>query len=126
MTLTYEEADKRESPFGTRVSVTSWAFTSDGSGDASEVTVKIAGIVKRAVTIPDGVAPPTQNWDLSIEDEDGVDVLCGNGADRDAGGTGAVEQVFPCPGQVAINSSLTFKVANAGDTKKGTVRLYVA
>jgi hypothetical protein len=124
--MIYVEADKRESPFGTRVSVTSWLFTSDGSGDASETTVKMAGIVKRAVCIPDLVAPPTASWDLTILDEDGADVLCGNGADRDAGGTGAVEQVFPCPGQVAINSTLTFKIANAGASKKGWVRLYVA
>jgi len=126
MTLAYEEADKRESPFGTRVSVTTWSFTSNGSGIASEQTVKIAGIPKRAVTIPDGVAPPTASWDLTIKDEDGVDVLCGNGADRDAGGTGAVEQVFPCPGTVSVNSKLTFAVSNAGASKKAIVRLYIA
>jgi len=126
MTITYEEADKRESPFGTPVSVISWAFISNGSGVASEQSVKIAGIPKRAVTVPDGVAPPTLSWDLTIKDEDGVDVLCGNGADRDAGGTGAVEQIFPCPGTVAVHSQLTFAVANAGASKKATVRLYIA
>jgi hypothetical protein len=55
-----------------------------------------------------------------------VDVLCGNGADRDSGGTGAVEQVFPCPGSVAVHSQLTFAVANAGASKKAIVRLYIA
>ena len=126
MTITYEEADKRESPFGTPVSVISWAFTSDGSGVASEQTVPISGIPKRAVTVPDGVAPPTAGWDLTIKDEDGVDVLCGNGADRDAGGTGAVEQVFPCPASIAVHSQLTFAVSNAGASKKAIVRLYIA
>lgn len=126
MTLTYEEADKRESPFGTPVSVISWAFTSNGSGVASEQTVPVSGIAKRAVTVPDGVAPPAAGWDLTIKDGDGVDVLCGNGADRDAGGTGAVEQVFPCPGTVAVHSQLTFAVSNAGASKKAIVRLYIA
>jgi hypothetical protein len=125
MSLTYEEADNRESPFGTPVSVISWAFTSDGDGDASEETVKIMGVIKRAVTIPDGDDTPTADWDLTIEDEDSVDVLCGNGADRDSGGTGAIEQAFPCPGNLAVSSTLTFKAANAGDSKKATVKLYI-
>jgi len=126
MSIIYEEADTRESPFGTPVSVIIWTFTADGDGDASEETVKISGVIKRAVTIPDGDATPTADWDLTILDEDGVDVLCGNGADRDSEGTGAAEQAFPCPGNLAVSSTLTFTAANAGDTKKAVVKLYIA
>lgn len=125
MTLSYEEATDRETSIGSPVSIITYSFTSDGSGDATEQTKKVSGIVKRAVTNPDNTDTPTAGWDLTIEDEDGVDVLCGNGADRDAGGTGASEQAFPCPGNIAVASKLTFKVANAGNAKKGVVKLYI-
>lgn len=105
--------------------VITWVFTTDADGDASEETEKLNGKVKRVVTNPDNTDTPTAGWDLTIEDEDGVDVLCGNGADRDAGGTKASEQTFPCPADIGIASKLTFKVANGGNTKKGVVKLYI-
>lgn len=125
MTLAYDKAADRESPYGGPVSIVTCSFTTDGSGDASEETELIWGVVKRVVTNPDGVAAPTAAWDLTIEDEDGVDILCGNGANRDAGGSGGSEQAFPCPVNLAVASKLTFKVANGGVTKKGVVKLYI-
>lgn len=124
MTLTYDKARRCESPFGTPVSMISWAFTSDGDGNASEETIKISGTIKRVVTNPDDDATPSADWDLTIEDPDGVDVLGGAGADRDTGGTGASEQIIPANPPV-VASSLTLKVANAGASKKAVVKLYV-
>ena len=123
MTLTYDRAETRESPYGTPVSTITWAFATDGSGDATEEAELIWGTLKRVITNPDDIAPPTTLWDLTIEDEDGVDVLCGNGLNRDAADSGASEQAFTCPGNLAVASKLTFKVANGGDTKKGVVKL---
>ena len=125
MTLTYEEATGRETPIGSPVSIIIYNFTSDESGDASEQTEKVSGLIKRVVTNPDDTDTPTAGWDLTITDEDDVDVLCGNGADRDAGDTGASEQAFPCPGSLAVASKLTFIVANAGNAKKGIVKVYI-
>jgi hypothetical protein len=121
--FTYEKATDRETPVGSPVSIITWAFTTDGYGNASEETEKTSGIIKRVVTVPAAAGDaPTAGWDLTIKDEDGVDVLCGNGADRDAS---ASEQAFPCPVNLAVASKLTFTVANAGDTKKGVVKLYI-
>jgi len=107
------------------IAILTWTFTTDASGDASEESVTILGKIKRVVTNPDNTDPPTANWDLTITDEDGIDILCGNGADRDAGGTGISEQAFPCPAEIAVASKLTFTVANGGNTKKGVVKLYI-
>ena len=125
MTLAYDKAAERESPYGSPVSTIEWSFTTDGAGDATEETVLIWGQVKRVVTNPDGTDTPTAAWGLTIEDEDGVDILCGNGANRDADGSGGSEQTFPCPVNLAVASKLTFKVTNGGDTKKGVVKLYI-
>lgn len=125
MTLTYEKASDRETAVGSPVSVIIWSFTSDAGGDASEQTVKVSGVIKRVVTNPDNTDTPTAGWDLTLKDEDGVDVLCGNGADRDAGDSGSSEQAFPCPGNLAVASKLTFAVANGGNTKKGVVKVYI-
>ena len=125
MTITISDrAD--EQPTERKVAVISYAFTTDGSGDASEeTTLKVIGQVKRMVTNPDDTDTPTAGWDVTIKDEDGVDILCGNGADRDADGSKASEQAFPCPANVAIASKLTFTVANGGNAKKGVVKLYI-
>jgi len=108
------------------VALWTWTFTTDGSGNASETTEhEVYGLIQRVVTKPDGVAPPTANWDLTILDIDGADVLGGQGLDRDSGGTGAVEQCVPTIPLCGCATKLTFTVANGGVSKKATVRLYI-
>ena len=107
------------------VALITWAFTTDADGNASEESATVNGQINRIVTNPDNTDTPTAGWDLTIEDEDGVDMLCGNGANRDADGSKASEQAFPCPHNLAVTSKLTFTVANGGNTKKGVVKLYI-
>jgi len=106
------------------VATITWTFTTDAAGDVAEQTsVVINGQIGRVVTNPDNVDTPTTLWDLIVEDEDGADALCSDGEDRDAGDSGASEQVFPCA-CLLIQSKLTFTVANGGNTKKGIVKVY--
>ena len=67
---------------------------------------------------------PTANWDLTITDEDGVDILEGEGANRDPAGAGTSEGYAFTISEL-IASKLTFTVANAGNAKKGVVKLYL-
>jgi hypothetical protein len=102
----------------------SWAFTTDGSGDATtETSATVHGRINRVITNPDGTDTPTTGWDLTLKDEDGVDLLCGDGANRDVADSGASEQMFTCPHNLAVASKLTYTVANGGDTKKGVVKV---
>lgn len=96
------------------------AWTSDASGDAT-ATLPINGAIVRVVTNPDGSAAPTDNYDLTIVDEDGVDLLNGEGVDRD---TANSEQIFPTDVPFH-NGDVTVTIANAGDTKEGVVAIYV-
>lgn len=107
------------------VATATWPFTTDVSGDVTEeTTATINGQISRVAVNPDNTDTPTTLWDFTLKDEDGVDLLCGDGADRDAADSGASEQVAPCPPCPAINSKLTFTVANGGNAKKGVVIVY--
>ena len=109
------------------------AWTSDAAGAVSgtATTRKVSGVILRVTTIPaDG---PTDNYDVVLNDEDGIDVLQGFGADRD---TTNAETITPLVSTtlsgnpvamgtpVAVNSTLTLVIANAGNAKSGTVRVY--
>ena len=82
---------------------------------------KITGYIVRAVTNPDDSDAPTDDYDITLLDEDGVDVMGGNLIDRD---TSDSEQVTPSSPPY-IDSDLTLTVASAGDTKKGVLTLYM-
>ena len=98
-------------------------WTSDGSGDAEDTTTNdYTGKIKHLVTVPDGVATPDDNYDIVITDSDGVDVLNGAGANRDTANT---EQVTETSLGIVGYSKLTCTISNAGDTKQGTVYLYI-
>lgn len=99
-----------------------FAWTSAADGTASGATPNVYdGQALMLVTDPDGTDAPTDNYDITITDSDGVDVLAGVGADRD---TAVTEYVVANLGAVA-KSKLTINVANAGAAKKGIAYLYI-
>ena len=108
---------------------TSW--TSDGSGAATS-TVSFAGTILRVVTNP-GSAAPTDDWDVTLLDSDGLDLFMGRGANRDTTNSehfnpgmsttdGTTTTVIP----VSFTGSATLTIANAGAAKTGTVVIYYA
>ncbi len=98
-----------------------WSWTSTAGGVADKATTETyTGHVFLCVTDPDDSAAPTDLYDITITDGDGVDVLNGDGADR---ATATTEQ-FVAFGFV-FNSTLTLNVTNAGNAKSGVVTLYV-
>lgn len=100
------------------------AWVSDDSdGSASgETEFAYDGKVELLTTVPDGTAAPTDNYDVTLVDEDGVDVLAGAGANRD---TSAAEQVVSSSLGAVASSKLTLAIANAGNSKEGTVYVYI-
>lgn len=98
-----------------------FAWTSDGTGAASgSTTFPYDGKVELLTTVPtDG---PTDNYDITVTDSDGVDVLAGAGANRD---TSATEQVAGASLGAVAGSVLTINVSNAGASKSGVAYLYI-
>lgn len=109
-----------------------WVWTTDSAngaivasstaGEANSTTGYYTGYVVRFVTDPTTDAP-TDDYDVTIIDDDGVDVLLGYGANRD---TSTTEQVAEGSLGWIYNSKLSLVIANAGNSKSGIVYLYVA
>jgi hypothetical protein len=101
-----------------------WAWTCTAGGSAIKGTPHTAtGKLVRLVTVPAAAGDaPTDNYDVTILDQDGTDVLMGAGANRDTADT---EQVAQASLGIVVNDTLELNVANAGNAKKGTVYLYL-
>ena len=99
----------------------SLAWISDVGGDVDEATdVPISGQILRVVTVPSSTAAPTAAYDLVLNDEYGIDVMSGDGANLSA--TAAAQSVQAVP--IAVDGLLTLVVSNAGNTKGGTVHIF--
>lgn len=100
-----------------------WSWTSDAGGDVTIASTKVYdGKLILLETDPDGVAAPTDNYDIVLNDGDGFDVLLGTGANRDTANT---ERVAEASLGAVAGSLLTLVVANAGNAKQGVVTLFV-
>lgn len=97
-----------------------WKCTDAGIVTGSVTTGKYTGEIVRLVTKP--VDGPTDNYDVSINDDDGVDVLMGAGVDRD---TTTIEQRLASVLGVCVDSKLTLEITGAGNVKSGIVFLYI-
>ncbi len=98
-----------------------WISGDDGTVVAATVG-QYSGEVLRAVFIPDeGDTQPDDDYDVAVNDSDGLDVLNNLGANCD---NAAAEQVIGNMGAVA-NSKLSLAVSGAGAANKGIVVLYI-
>jgi len=97
-------------------------WTCDSAGDATATTTNVYdGKLQLVVTDP-GATAPTDNYDITLSDDDSQDLLAGNGANRDTANTEYITQAN-C-GAVA-GSTLALAVSNAGDEKVGKVYVYI-
>ena len=81
----------------------------------------ISGAVLRVVTTPDsGGTQPDDDYDVTLLDSFGIDVLGGSGANRDETNSEHVNLTTP----VVVNSALRLQVSNAGGSNGGTVTIY--
>lgn len=91
------------------------------SGKYYPAPTKIKGFVARVVTNP-GATTPSSNYDITLTDVDGVDIMNGTLLDRSATLSEEVK-VSPSP---YLNSETTLTITNAGDAKNGTITIYLA
>lgn len=126
VTLTYNYMGLRAKN-GAMNSVTA-AWEADSGGAVSGVTpISISGVIRRIVTDPDSDAP-TSSYDITLVDDNGLDVALGLLGNRH---TSTTEQVIPALGdtsltlhQIAVVGELDLVVANAGDANNGVVKIY--
>ncbi len=121
-TVTYEHVTHSSVK---RLRVT-WLCT---AGGVAELTVKepIDGVLGPLVTDPDGTDAPSDNYGITILDDNGYDILNSQGLLRDTANTEST-QVFSDADTAAqqrmYTPSFVFKVAAAGISKRGVATLY--
>lgn len=90
---------------------------------SSQTTGTYTGEIIRLITDPDAAGDaPSDNYNITILDEDGFDVLVGGGLLRDTANT---EQVLATSLGCCYNTKLTLTIDSAGDANKGVVYLYI-
>ena len=100
-----------------------YTWTSDGTGDATATTTNTySGKVIGLGTVPDGTAAPSPDYDVTLTDPDGFDVLAAAGIDRHTSNT---ESVFNPSSLGVADGKLTFVIANAGASKEGVVHVWI-
>lgn len=104
----------------------SWLGAEDGGAVADQILGKIKGWVFMLITDP-GATAPTDNYDITIEDEFGLDILEGIGANRHTSTTQMARiTVNSNAAERYVNSVCTFKIANQGvNSALGIVYLFV-
>jgi len=104
-------------------------WLSDASGDVNSVNTAIKeGIVVQVKYVPDsGGTQPSNLYDVTLEDSDGIDYLGGTGANlSNAVSMLAVPVMDLFSGAYWwIGGNLELKVTNAGNAKGGQVILYM-
>ena len=116
-----------QSPRTVRKLILDWL--SDASGDVNGTKVEVSGEILRVTFKPDGGGTqPTALYDVTLDDDDGVDVLNGKGANLS---NTATTTIAPMIGDgtttdkiVAVDGRLELKVTNAGNAKGGIVSIY--
>lgn len=100
-----------------------WTSSAGGAADATTEQFHTGRIIYAAQLPDSGGDQPTDQYDVTVVDADGVDVLKGLGANlsnaagtykADSDGLGAV-----------VESQLTLAVTNAGNAKGGKVILFI-
>lgn len=94
-------------------------------GDFGPLPKKLKGYLRSFATIPGllgdkATTVPTDQYDITLLDAYGFDVLGGNGANRSS----SVEERTYSTGEVEIDSELTLTISAAGDNKTGRMILY--
>lgn len=99
-----------------------WVAHTDGVVTGVATSGVYTGKIEALYTDPDGSSAPTDDYDITITDSDGLDVLAGAGANRD---TANNEIVLSSSLGCVVSSTLTFAVTNAGSGGAGVAYLFI-
>lgn len=101
-----------------------WTASTGDAGNVSGTTTNMFdGRIIGAITVPGtGADQPDDNYDIALNDADGVDVALGALANRDETNTEFVAEASMAG---VARSKLTIAVTNAGSGLKGTVSIFI-
>lgn len=125
-------------PNNSNLKILTFAWVGDAGGGTvpatntnTEITKAIQGhSVYMVVTIPGSGVAPTNLYDITLKDGDGLDTMGGTLADRSATVTELalpkLESVSPIYGKRPVNGVITLTITNQNvNSATGTVRIYL-
>ncbi len=115
---TTEEAHGR----GFRKVTFAWTGHTDGVVTKVETAGTYTGKVEVFITDPDDTDAPTDNYDVTVTDDEGYDILGGAGTDRDTANT---ETVLSSSLGAVFESKIGPVVVASGVSKKGKIVLLI-
>jgi hypothetical protein len=129
-TITYDDGhDGKGSTGSIRKILIDWT-SDDTTGAVTVTTRKISGELLKAVTDP-GAAAPTADYDITITDEEGANVLANchdDLADRHTSTTQTVDFFLSGAANVGarpvVCDALSVAITNAGNSKQGQIAIY--
>ena len=103
----------------------SFTWVSDGSGNVNTnpKTIPYGSIIRAEWDPASGADAPTDNYDVTLVDTSGVDLLMGTGADRDTANTEVT--LFGTPIYQDGKRDVDLTIANAGATNGGVFTIWV-
>lgn len=101
--------------------VWSWTSTAGGAADLSTAEYYSGRVIGANFVPGAGGVQPTDQYDVTITDKNGLDVLLGTGANRSNAAADPVQGDLGC----MSTSKLTLNVSGAGNAKSGTVYLFI-
>ncbi|MBW2148124.1 MAG: hypothetical protein JRG73_11205 [Deltaproteobacteria bacterium] len=115
--------DARVPPMNRCVTRFQFDWTSDASGDFEKTITDPSAFFGKVIQLETkpgaGGDQPLDLYDVTITNAVGADILGGEGADR----SNTSAQIAFLTHPVLVAGPLTFKVANAGNAKKGTIAI---
>lgn len=109
-----------------------WLSAAGGTVSAN-LTKILNGEIERVVFVPDsGGTQPTDQYDVLLKDDDGLDLLAGQGANLSNAAASHVKPGVPfkdgtttSTAPIAVAGKLELDVSNAGAAKGGQVIVYL-
>lgn len=98
-----------------------WTCTAGGLADL-QTSKAYSGKILGLTTVPDGVLAPDDDYNVTLLDEDGVDVLMDGGLLRDTADT---EHVLSAALGAVANDKLHLHITAGGNAEKGTVYVFI-
>ena len=101
-----------------------WAAETSGAFTSADITGCRGMYLLMVRTIPNSGRPPTADYDITLKDDDGVDVAGALLTNRSAT---AAEDIYPAQVTKPIQSDLTVAITgNVVDRAAGTIKLYLS
>lgn len=124
--MTAQVVTLTEDPIRYPIREVKWDWLSTDAGAVSSTTsYQYTGVIVRAIFKSDAsTTDPTDLYDVTILDDNGFDVLIGNGANITKAAT--VQKTNSDASMFVVDTFLTLTIANAGNAKGGEVYLYIA